>query len=171
MKRANGTGCVTKLSGNRRKPYIAKITLGYDENGKLKTKILSDENGNKYFKDRFMPDLLIANWNKEKGNIAIDKSDYTFSQVFEEYKSKYFPTKEEIAIEKREHKKAKGKLGKSVASNLQSAYNKCEELYNRLYKSLRKDDFMNIILRTVGCGTVIYSLSNLFKKLDNYALE
>ena len=105
MKRANGTGCVTKLSGNRRKPYIAKITLGYDENGKLKTKILSDENGNKYFKDRFMPDLLIANWNKEKGNIAIDKSDYTFSQVFEEYKSKYFPTKEEIAIEKREHKK------------------------------------------------------------------
>ena len=30
---------------------------------------------------------------------------------------------------------------------------------------------MNIILNTVGCGTVIYSLSNLFKKLDNYALE
>ena len=82
-----------------------------------------------------------------------------------------YKRQEEIEFEKRNHQKAKGKLGKSVASNLQSAYNKCTILYNRLQKSLRKDDYMNIILNTVGCGTVIYSLSNLFKKLDNYALE
>ena len=171
MKRANNTGCVTKLSGNRRNPWYAKVSNGYNEKGSAIIKILSDDKGQKYFKDRTIPDLLLATWNKEKGNVDIDKTDYTFSQVYEEYKSKYFPTKEEIEFEKRNHQKAKGKLGKSVASNLQSAYNKCTILHNRLQKSLRKDDYMNIILNTVGCGTVIYSLSNLFKKLDNYALE
>lgn len=173
MKRANGTGCVTRLSGNRRNPWYAKAPVKYN-NQTLKScspTILSDNKGQKYFPDRTIPDLLLAQWNKEKGNFDINKTDYTFSQVYEEYKSKYFPTKEEIEIEKKTHQKAKGKLGKSVANNLQSAYNKCGILYNRLYKSLRKDDYMGIILNTIGCGTVIYSLSNLFKKLDNYALE
>ena len=41
MKRANGTGTITKLSGNRRKPYAVKITLGYTEEGKLRYKYLS----------------------------------------------------------------------------------------------------------------------------------
>lgn len=172
MKRANGTGCVTRLSGNRRNPWFAKAPATYDkETGKVIIKILSDDKGNKYFPDRTIPDLLLANYNKEKGNINIDKSDYTFSQVFEEYKNKYFPTKKEIEFEKRNHQKAKGKLGKSVSSNLLSAYNKCSVLYNRAYKSLRKRDFEDIIFNTVGCGTVIYSLSNLFNKLDNYAME
>lgn len=171
MKRANGTGCVTKLSGNRRKPWYAKVSDGYNEKGYSITKILSDDKGEKYFEDRTIPDLLLATWNKEKGNIDIDKTDYTFSQVYEEYKKKYFPTKEEVEFEKRHHQKAKGKLGRSTSNNLQAAYNKCTALHNKLYKSLRKDDYMDIILNTVGCGTVIHSLSNLFKKLDNYALE
>lgn len=34
MKRANGTGSVYKNTGNRRKPYYARKTIGYDENGK-----------------------------------------------------------------------------------------------------------------------------------------
>lgn len=171
MKRANGTGCVTKLCGNRKNPWYAKVPNGNDENGRVIQKILSDEKGQKYFPTSTIPDLLLANWNKQKGNINLDKSDYTFSQVYEEYKMKYFPTPDEIDLEKREHIKTKGKLGKSISNNLKSAYTKCSPLYNRLYKSLRKEDFDNIIFNTVGCGTVIYSLANLFKKLDNYAME
>lgn len=172
MKRMNGTGCVTKLSGNRRNPWYAKIIVGYDEEtGKAVIKILSDDKGQKYFSDRTIPDLLLAKWNLEKGNIDLDKSDYTFEQVYNEYKRKYFPTKQEKEKEKLTHQKTKGKLGKSTSNNLQSAYKKCEKLYNRLYKSLRKNDFESIILNTVGCGTVINSLANLFKKLDSYALS
>lgn len=173
MKRINGTGCVTKLSGNRRNPWYAKTSVEYDPETlkRLPPKILSDDKGRKYFPERTIPDLLLAKWNLEKNNVDLDKSDYTFKQVFNEYKNKYFPTKEEIEIEKQTHKKTKGKLGKSTANNLQSAYKKCQNLYNKLYKSLRKDDFDNIILNTTGCGTVINSLANLFKKLDNYALS
>ena len=124
MKRLNGTGCVTKLSGNRRNPWYAKIPAEYDQETlkRLPPRILSDDKGQKYFPDRTIPDLLLAKWNLEKGNINLDKSEYTFEQVFEEYKMKYFPTKEEKENEKITHQKTKGKLGKSTANNLQSAY-------------------------------------------------
>lgn len=173
MKRANGTGCVTKLSGHRRNPWYAKAPVTYDkEKGKANPpKILSDNNGQKYFPDRTIPDLLLANWNKEKGYIKIDKSDYTFSQVYEEYKNKYFPTKEEAKIERETHKKTKGKLGISTASGLQSSYNNCTSLYNRLYKSLRKDDFESIIISINGSASKIGNFRKLFNNLDNYALE
>ena len=173
MKRKNGTGCVTKLAGNRRNPWYAKAPTTYN----LETlranppHILSDEKGQKYFPDRTIPDLLLAQYNRQKGNINIDKSDYTFKQVYDEFSSRYFPTKEEIQLERETHQKTKGKLGKSITNNLKAAYKKCGPIYNNLYKSLRKEDFENIILSTTGCGTVINSLANLFRKLDNYAIE
>lgn len=34
MRRSNGAGGVHKLSGNRRRPWQARITIGWDENGK-----------------------------------------------------------------------------------------------------------------------------------------
>ena len=40
MKRANGTGTVYKMSGKRRKPYRAMVTLGYDEFGKAMRKTI-----------------------------------------------------------------------------------------------------------------------------------
>ena len=38
MKLPNGYGSVTKLSGNRRKPYVARVTLGWvhdEKSGKM----------------------------------------------------------------------------------------------------------------------------------------
>ncbi len=173
MKRANGTGCVVKLNGNRRNPWFARAPIEYDkETGKaLPPKILSDDKGRKYFPDRDIPDLLLAKYNIQKGNIDIDKSEYTFRQVYEEYNEKYFPTKEEMELEKKEHIKAKGKLGRSSALILKTAYNKCEKLYDKLYKSLKKDDFLEIILNTNGGSSTISGLIDLFKKLDIYAEE
>lgn len=34
MRRSNGTGCVYKLSGNRRRPWAVRITVGWNEKGK-----------------------------------------------------------------------------------------------------------------------------------------
>lgn len=171
IKRGNGCGSVYKLSGNRRNPWVARITNGFNDNGHPIYIFLEDDSGRKYFPDDKIPNLLLAKYNLEKGNIDILKSHYTFEQVFEEYKLKYFPTKKEILQEKTEHKKAKGKLGVSTMNNLNSAYKKCSSLYKKKYKTLKKEDFEAIISKTTGCGTVINSLANLFRKLDNYALS
>lgn len=39
-KRGNGTGSVYKESGSRKKPWVAVITLGYDETGKRQSEKL-----------------------------------------------------------------------------------------------------------------------------------
>lgn len=36
MKRANGAGSVYKMSGKRRKPWVARLTTGYDDQGSQK---------------------------------------------------------------------------------------------------------------------------------------
>jgi len=173
MKRQNGTGSVVKLAGNRRNPWFAKAPAKYDRQTQkmLPPKILSDDKGQKYFPDRKIPDLLLAKWNLLHDTINIDKSEYTFTQVYEEFSIKHFPTKEEIELEKNTHRKTVGKLGISNTNNLKAAYSKCTKLYNRLYKSLRKEDFEQIIYNVKGCKTVIDSLPNLFRKLDNYAYD
>ena len=38
MKNENGTGSVYKQKGKRRKPWIAVVTIGYDEQGRQKRK-------------------------------------------------------------------------------------------------------------------------------------
>ncbi len=40
MKRANGTGSVYKLSGHRRRPFIAVLTTGWSDDGKRYRKII-----------------------------------------------------------------------------------------------------------------------------------
>lgn len=40
MKNANGEGSVYKQKGKRRKPWIAVVTIGYDEKGRQKRKVL-----------------------------------------------------------------------------------------------------------------------------------
>ena len=172
MRNRNGTGTVYKLKDKpRRNPWVARITNGYNEKGYPKYVFLSDDKGQKYFPDDTIPRLLLAQYNIEKNNINIDKSNYTFKQVYEEYSHRTFPNKQEQLLEKQTHKKTLGKLGISSMNNLRSAYNKSSALYDRLYKSLRKDDFMQVIYNTQGCATIIDSLANLYKKLDNYALE
>lgn len=171
MKRANGTGTIVYLGKNRRRPYCVRITVGWTDKGKPIYKLLTDKNGEKYFATRREAEDVLNNYNKNKKYINLDKQDYTFKQVYEEYSNKYFPTKEEAKIEKETHQKAKGKLGISNANNLRAAYNKCSDLYDKVYKSIKKSDFEEIINNTDGCATVIQSLPNLFRKLDNYALE
>lgn len=171
MKRANGTGCVVYWGKKRRRPYSARITVDYDDLGKAIHKYLTNDNGEKYFKKRLEAEEVLLNYNKTRGCIDIDKSEYTFKDVYEEYSIKYFPTKEEIKREKTEHIKARGKLGVSCANNLKAAYKKCSSIYDKVYKTIKKRDFEEIIFKTEGCATVIQSLSNLFRKLDNYAME
>ena len=40
MRNPNGYGGVSKLKGNRRKPYVARITVGYRDTGSQIYKVL-----------------------------------------------------------------------------------------------------------------------------------
>lgn len=40
MRKANGMGSVCKLKGKRRRPWIAKVSIGYDDEGRMQRKVV-----------------------------------------------------------------------------------------------------------------------------------
>jgi len=75
MRLPNGYGSITKLSGNRRKPYIVRLTTGYDDEGRQLRKVLG------YFATRKAALEALAAYSENPYDI--DASKITFSQLYE----------------------------------------------------------------------------------------
>lgn len=170
MKRANGTGTIVKLKGNRRKPWFAKATVGYKENGQPIQKAICNEKGEKYFSSRPETEEALIWWNKNHGNINVNKLTYTFKQLFDEWAGIFIPTKEERKRMRKTHETIKGKLGLSNSMGLLAAAKKFKPLYNKKYSSIKKNELQQIIYSTDGKKTKITDMRNLIIKLDNYAM-
>ncbi len=80
-KRANGTGSVYKLSGSRKKPWVASLTSGYDENGKRIGMILGY-----YASEKEALDTL-ENLPK---NVMKDSLNITLRQLYDLWSPKYY---------------------------------------------------------------------------------
>lgn len=74
MRLPNGFGSISKLSGKRRNPYIVRVTIGYDDNGKQIFKTLG------YVKNRKAGLEMLAAYHKDPN--AVD-NDTTFAEVFD----------------------------------------------------------------------------------------
>lgn len=88
MKLPNGYGAVIKLSGKRRKPYAARITTGWTEDGKQVRKYIGT------FKTRKEALKALADYNEKPYDL--EKRDITFSELYErwcKYKFKDEPVK------------------------------------------------------------------------------
>ena len=75
MKLPNGYGSVTKLSGRRRNPYIARVTLGRDDYGVLVRKTLG------YYPTRKDALAALAEYNRDPYDLTAEK--LTFGAVYQ----------------------------------------------------------------------------------------
>ena len=122
-RRANGLGSAIYLGAKRKNPWGARITLGWDENGKVirhflgffATKLdallcLQDFNKNpmkiyipedKYNRIKFLANSVVSPIVPTKNNPTkilretISKKYHTFWNVYEEFAASKFPTEEE----------------------------------------------------------------------------
>lgn len=166
MKRANGTGTIVKLKGNRRKPWMVKIPK-YNNDGSFIAQIPIG-----YFAERPEADLYLAEYNKSHSIFDSEKMHYTFSDVYNDFKKAYFPTKEEQKTIKETKKKIIGKIGISNMWQLSGSYSKSKILWNRKYSELRKYDFQSVInsLRDLSPSKLNHIIS-FYRKMDQYAME
>lgn len=197
QKRANGKGSAVFLGNNRSKPYASRIVVGKDIVGrpiyydigtfeKELDALVCLENYSKnpfplYIKrekyNRIVtfpptPYPLVPVSNKNVKELeTIKKDTYTFKQLFEEYKELKFPTSAEGRYEKNYHKRAKGKLSYNYSRGLITAYNSCQELHDKVYKDLRTSDFQKFVNKSNKGYASIQQYINLFRHLDNYALQ
>lgn len=75
MRLPNGYGTVYKLSGNRRRPFVAAVPVGFKENGKVDQKTIG------YFAKK--PEALqaLAEYNEKKKGISASADFKEFKRV------------------------------------------------------------------------------------------
>ena len=89
LKRANKTGSVYKLSGKRRKPWRAVVTLGWDINEET-GKLIQLRATLGYFRTK--DEALQALFNYIESPYNIKRESITFEEVYKLWSDDYFPT-------------------------------------------------------------------------------
>ena len=77
MRLPNGYGSVYKLSGKRRKPYAARKTIGWSDEGTQLFSIIG------YYRTRQEAFQAIEEYNNDPYNLQVAK--YTFTQIYEKW--------------------------------------------------------------------------------------
>lgn len=154
MRRANGTGSVTKLQGNRRRPYVVKVSQR-DRYGFIIQKNLG------YYEKAAEAQQALEEYNRARAAgqaPAPGKLDLTVGQVFEAWKV-------------REYRKLKQA---SIRSH-NAAWNKrVSKLAPRKIREVGLDDWQAILDEDEDAGLSQSSINNdaiLMKALCAYAME
>jgi len=146
MKNPNGYGSVYKLSGNRRKPWAVRKTVGWDNNSKQLYANIG------YFATRSEAMIALANYNENPYDL--DVPNITFQEVFEKWSDSKF-----------------NKTSKSNVNGYKAAYKISESLHNIKFVDIRKLHMQQIIDKCdKGHGT-LRKIKVLFNQLFKYAME
>lgn len=146
MRNPNGFGGVYKLNGNRRKPYVARITTGWTDEGKQVYRNLGTYRNYK----EAMQALSDYNFNPYN----LDATAITFSELYDNWsKNKY------------------NKISNSMVLSYKNAYRACKVFYDTPFIEIKKYHIQNLIN---DCGKT-YSgrerMKMLISQLFDYAIE
>lgn len=150
MRLPNGFGSVHKLSGNRRKPYRVRITVGWentkDINKKQKYKTIG------YFATKEEGLIALADFNKNPCDIHF--SNITFKEVYSLWSNEHFenitPSSKRIWI---------------------AAYKHSSSLYNKKFRSLKVTD-LEMAIHSADVGTATkFRMKCLYNMLYKYAIK
>lgn len=120
MKNPNGYGSISKLSGKRRRPFIVRITTGFDINGRQIMKVLG------YYHTQAEAIKALANYNDNPYDINLN--DITLKEILDRFM---------------ENKK--GKVEKSSLKSYRVWYNYLRPLYSKRIKDIRTFELQNFI--------------------------
>ncbi|MDO6451890.1 tyrosine-type recombinase/integrase [Oceanobacillus profundus] len=149
MKNPNGYGSVFKLTGKRRKPFGARVTVGWEVNektGKVKQKYKPIG----YYKTR--PEAMIALAEYNKNPYDIDKKNITFEQIYELWSEDKFK-------------------GKTIPRNYISAYNLSKNLHTMKFIDIKKAHMQDIIDNMDKSYSTKSITKTLYSQLYKFALE
>lgn len=120
MKNPNGYGSVFKLGGKRRRPWCARVTVGWSDEGKQQYKNIG------YYEEREEAMIALAQYNCDPYDI--DNNRITFLEMYEKWSEEKFP-----------------KISDSSVRGYKLAFNKCEYLHKLKFKKIRKMHMQRVI--------------------------
>lgn len=151
MKLPNGYGSVVKLSGKRRKPYMVRKTVGYHIDP-IKEKKVAEYIIIGYTATKSEGLQLLADYNHNPYDIKAAKM--TFSEVYEEWSRKKYPT-----------------VSESNVKGYSASYKACTILYHRVFKELKLADLQQVIDTCGKNYPTLKKIKILFNQLYGFALK
>ncbi len=146
MKNPNGYGTVAKLSGNRRRPFIVKKTVGFKENGQPIYDIIG------YTATREEGNILLAQYNSNPWDV--DWAKITLGQLFDLWKEKR-------AL----------KLSNASQRSLYAAFNYCKSLSHKPYREIKAFHMQETIDTCGKSYSTQAAIKNFWMHLDKFAFE
>lgn len=152
MRLPNNYGSVYKLKGNRRKPFVARKTIGYNTKDRQIYKCIG------YFETREDALQSLATYNNAPYNI--DLRDITFKDLYNKWISR-----KELKVEINEMAENSLKFYKNVFKN------HCQSLHNKAFIKINTSDLQKII-DGCNCGfTIKRYIKGLYNQLYDFANE
>lgn len=150
-RNANGQGTVYKLSGNRRRPWVAAVTTGWEPN--LNTgKARQIQKAIGYFETRQQAIAALSEYNSDPYDLCSRKP--TFSEVYEEWSKDHFEN-----------------IVPAAVRTIKSAYNHSEPLHNMYMIDIKARHLEECIKNsTVGDATKA-RMKSLYNMIYKYALK
>ena len=150
IKRANGTGSIYKLSGNRRKPWTVQLSSGTikQEDGSYITKRVRLG----YYATEEEAILALARYKESPYSI---KDSYTFSEVYQMWSEKYFSTLE----------------NNSSNRTIAAAYNHVKGIWHRDFASLSIQDMRDAIEQPTNSPSIQSRIKSMLNLMYDFAVE
>lgn len=147
MRRENGTGTITKLSGKRRRPYIAKYLVGKNEDGNRRYVIVG------YFATKKEASLALAKFSFNPDPMSL--SNLTFAEGFELVKENWFL-----------------RLKANSVSAYENAYKLCQEIYSKPIRGLKTLHYQHVVDNCKAKSKTARSLvKRVMCKVCEYAVQ
>lgn len=148
MKLPNGYGSITKLSGNRRKPWRIRKTEGWEIiDGKVKQKYINVG----YYETRPLAIKALADYNENPYDLNLSKT--TLEEVYDKWSEKKY---EEV--------------GKSSVTGYKAAWNFCEPIKDIKFVDIKIDHLQKIVDESGKNYPTLKKLKVLLKAIYKYAV-
>ena len=136
---------MTKLSGQRRKPYIARWTLGFDDEGKQIRKTIGT------YSSRDEAEAALYNYRENPYDLTGKKQ--TFEEVYDVWSKSKFPI-----------------ISEATSHNYKNAFRKSIFLHNKPFSSITLDDLIYTIESSGSNYPSIKIMKSLYCSLYKYAV-
>lgn len=151
MRLPNGYGGVVKLSGNRRRPYAARITTGWHQDDNTGKRIQHYQILG-YASTRAEALQILARYNEYPIDGAALK--LTFADVYKRWSEEKFPG-----------------ISESNIKGFRAAFSVCEDIADIPFRNLRLDDLQRVVDRSGKNYPSLKKLRILFNQLYAYAMK
>ena len=155
----NGFGSIVTLSGNRRRPFHARKTLDFNDDGYPIYETIG------YFEDWMSAFTALTMYNQNNSNPVVkyerpktSQNDLAFEQVYE----RWF---------KRKFENPNRKFSDSTKNCMAAAFQHCKSLHKLLMADIKATDMQKVIDNQKLSHATMEHIKIIFNQVSKYALE